>query len=159
MITTLKKISVKELLGLKRGDSGAKHIQKLLESGVSKLYRIKGNVTGYGTKTTQYGESFVLTGQFIAQSLVDGKIFKASKAYLPKDFTETIIAEFKNRGNVENGLEFTAEVSACEDSSVATGYSYTVEPVETEISRSFEEKAIKEFSALPAPKQLKLTKK
>lgn len=154
-ITTLKKISVKELLGLKRTDSGSEAMKKLLDAGHIKIFRIKGNVTGYGTKNTQFGESMVLTGQFIAQNLVDGKLFKASKAYMPKDFTETVISNFNNRGDAANGLEFTAEVSVIKDSSAGTGYTYIVEPVETEVTRSFEAQALKEFNALPAPAEVK----
>lgn len=151
-IKTLKKISVKELLGLKRGDSGAEHIKKLLEQGHEKIFRIKGNVTGYGTKSTSYGESSVLTGQFLAQNLIDGSIFQSSKAYMPKDFTETVISNFQQRGDAQNSVEFTAEVSVTKDSSSATGYSYLCTPIETEISRSWLENAVKEFTALPAPK-------
>lgn len=154
-VTTLKKISVKELMGLKRGDNGAEHMKKLLDAGHKNIFRIKGNVTGFGSKSTQYGESIVLTGQFLAQSLVDNKLYKASKAYMPKDFTETVIANFQNRGEANNSVEFTAQVSIVKDTSAGTGYTYIVEPIETEITRSWEENAMKEFSALPAPAAVK----
>lgn len=150
-IKQLKKISVKELFGLGRGDNGAENIKKLIEAGHKKIFRITGNVTGFGKKQTQFGESYVLTGQFLAQNLVSNEIFKSSKAYMPKDFTETVIANFEQRGDMASSVEFTAEVSVMKDSSVATGYTYDVSGIETAESMAWEAQAVQRFLALPAP--------
>lgn len=154
-IKTLKKISVKELFGLKRTDDGAANIKKLMEEGHTKIFRIKGNVTGFTSKATNLGESFGLTGQFLAHNLVTNELFKSSKCYLPKDFTETIISNFKNRGDAATGVEFTAEISVVKDSSSASGYTYICEPIQTADTVAWEERAVKEFTSLPAPQVVK----
>lgn len=153
-VKQLKKISVKELFGLKRGDDGAANIKKLIETGHEKIFRISGYVTGVASKNTQYGESVALLGQFIAQNLVTGELFKSSKAYMTKDFAENVAGQFKSRSDQNNGIEFKAEVSVVKDSSVATGYSYVVNPIETEETKSWEQKQLSDFAALPAPKKL-----
>lgn len=159
-IKKLKRISVKELLGFKRGDDGAAEIKKLLANGVEKIFRIKGSVTATTSKTTQYGESYALLGDFIAQNLLTGEIFESSKAYLPKSFTDDIVGAFKSRGDASSGVEFTAEVAIMTDTASGTGYSYDVTPIQTAEHQQWKAKAVMEFAALPAPevKRLKAAK-
>lgn len=151
----LKKISVKELLGLSRKDDGAEAIKKLIAEGHESIFRIKGDVTGYTTKATSLGESFALTGNFLAQSLISGEMFESSKAYLPKSFSEDIVANFANRQENAIGVGFTAEVLVLKDSSSATGYTYDVKNLETKENLAWKQQAMQEFMALPAPSKVK----
>jgi len=158
-IKTLKKISVKELFGLKRNDDGKAKMQELVKSGHKEIFVISGRVTGFASKATQYGESFALLGQFLARNQINGDVFKATKCYLPKDFTENVIGTFQNRSDESGAIEFTANVSVVEDSSSATGYTYIVEPVTTAESMAWEAKAMQSLLAIPAPEKPKAIKK
>lgn len=150
-IKTLKRISVKELLGLKRADSGKEKIQELLKQGITNVFTITGRVTGFASKATQYGENFALIGEFLARNDINGELHKSTKAYLPKDFTENVIAQFQNREANSSAVEFSAHVKILEDSASATGYTYIVEPIETIETMAWQQQAMKTLLALPAP--------
>lgn len=156
-IKNLKKISVKELLGLTRTDDAKAIMADIVKKFGSKpLFRIKGNVTGYAEKKTQYGESFMLIGQFIAQNFETNEIFKSGRAYLPKSASEEIVGQFKSRSEAQNGVEFTADVFVVTDTASATGYSYDVRPIATVETLAWEAKAMQEMLALPAPEKTAL---
>lgn len=158
-IKNVKRISIKELFSLKRADDGKKHMQSLVEAGHDQIFTITGQVTGFTTKSTQYGESHALLGNFIARNDLTSEIFKSTRAYLPNSFTEEVVSKFQQRGDAESTIEFTAHVHVMEDSGSATGYSYDVRPVRTAENMAWEAQAMQSLTALPAPEKTKKLKK
>lgn len=149
----LKKITLKEVCELGRDKTTEQVKAFFLEKAKqnAELVAIAGDMTGYGGKMTQYGESFFLTGVFFAQNRVTKALYKASKIYLPKDATETIIAAFQNRKQEADHVHFKLSVKVVEDAS-ATGYTYICEPVASPESINREAELEASFLALPAPK-------
>lgn len=148
-ITALKKITIKDVCGVERGEDVKEFMRQEAERG-GELIAIAGEVTGYGGKATQFGESFFLIGLFVAQNRKTGEVFKSSKVYLPKDVTENIMSAFISRKTDEQSVKFQLSVSVVKDKSSAVGYAYLCEPIRTPEAVSREQELLASFDALPA---------
>lgn len=97
-----------------------------------KLATIGGIVTGAGVKTTDYGDSWRLSGQFLAFNVLTGERFESSVSYLPDVVSEPLAAAVRA---TNQPVEFAVEVGVQFDRSVATRYTYYAETVR-EISQA-----------------------
>ena len=154
---TLKKITLKDILGIERG-ADVKAIMLEHAAKETELAAIAGDVRGYGGKTTQFGESLFLVGDFVAQNRVTGEVFKSQRAYLPKDATEAVVARFNSRKGDDEYVNFTLIVKVIKDKS-AMGFTYVCEPVRDARSVTREAELLATFAALPAPKEVKVIAK
>jgi len=143
----LKKLTTKDIMGLntKPTHEVKAELIKIAESDNSRLYHMKGEVTAYGGKHTQYGESFFFVGSFAAQNLQTGEIFSAGKVYLPKDVTEDLIAAFKSRSD-DSAISFDLVVGVIPDAK--QGYNYVSEPVRSPEAVDREAEMIASFKPL-----------
>jgi hypothetical protein len=148
----VKKITIKEIIGIPKDEDTKVYMTKL-SSESPEIAAIVGDVTGFGGKMTQYGESFFLTGSFMAQNRMTGEVIKSGKMYLPKDVTETIIASVKNREHATDATSLHLTIKVVPD--LSQGFTYICEPVKTIESVSREAEMEGQLLALGAPKPLK----
>lgn len=120
MVTTIKKITIKNVMG----GSGAKTMVPLIGKTVA---AIAGRVTGYRVAHSQYGESLGFQGQFAAINNLTGEQFSSNEAFLPRTLEETLKAQLSNASKLE--VEFQAEVVVGEHPT--SGFCYIVRPVST----------------------------
>ena len=151
-VEQVKKITLKEVLGLKTTDD-ARKLYMDAAKGKKPVVRIGGDVSGTGTKHTQYGESIVLYGTFVAANLLTGEIFESSKCYLPTESAEQIRDAFAARRDEYASIGFDFVFSVVESSKSGTGYTFmaSTEKTPEQISRRAE--LLGKFKALPAPKK------
>lgn len=150
----LKKITLKEICELKR-DMPKEKVVEFFQAKAeqnAEIAVIAGEMTGYGGRTTQFGESVFLTGLFFAQNRETGQMYKAGKVYLPKDATENLVSMFQQRDQADKYIRFQLSVRVVEDSG-NTGYTYVTEPVRTPESINREAELMSTFAALPAPEK------
>jgi len=161
----LSKMTIKDIVGVASGEDIKKKMRNLAEAAGAKgaeIAAIVGEVTGWGGKATQYGDTIFFTGTFIAQNQQDGSRYRSSKIYLPKNVSETIKGAFDTRKTAEDIIKFQLTVTVIEDSSVAVGYKYVVDPARTPEVVNKEAAMASVFDSLPAPqavKQLETKKK
>jgi hypothetical protein len=150
----LKKITLKAVSELGRDVSTGEVTAYFLAKAKAgtELLAVAGEMTGYGLKKSQFGDSFFLTGIFFALNRETGKLYKAGKIYLPKDATENIVAKFEARTQQDEFVKFQLTVKVVEDKSSSTGYSYVCEPIRSPESIHREAELIGALAALPAPK-------
>ncbi|HNB00943.1 MAG TPA: hypothetical protein PLK61_03995, partial [Nitrosomonas sp.] len=99
----------------------------------------------------QYGENLFLTGFFMAQNRENGRILKASKAYLPRDLVDELVAGFNSRTSADDVIKFTVSITAVESPGSAAGYTFICEPARTPEAVNRESEMLQVFLALPAP--------
>ena len=124
----VNKLSPKAILGC---DSVA--AVKSLPNGP--LFDLIGVIRGTISKTTQYGESVGLKGDFEATALVGenkGKTFRSMTAYLPNNITEMVVSRFNSDPEAKlNGLPFAVTIGKTDPpkgKASSTGYEYTARP-------------------------------
>lgn len=159
-LVQVKKITIKVVceLGRMPTDEVKAHFLNLAKHN-TEIAAIAGEVTGYGSRATQFGESFFLLGTFFAQNRGTGKLYEANKCYLPKDVTENIVNAFRNRLDASEHIEFKVIVQIVEDKSGATGYTYICKPIATPESITKRAKMMSTFLSLPAPEKKTVAKK
>lgn len=156
--TTLKKVTIKSVMGLTREADMKEFCKGLLKDKKEvEIVAVAGKVTGWGGKVNQFGESQFLIGRFFAINRQTGEQFKASKAYLPKDITENIIAAFDKRGDVNSAVEFSTTIKIVPDA--AQGYTYICEGLETPDTINEDAHLLSKIASLPAPKLIENKKK
>lgn len=155
---SVKKITIKEIIGLTgvATDEVKAHMLDLAKQGGSaaELAAIAGEVQGYGAKASQYGESFFLTGNFVSLNRQTGEILESNKLYLPKDTTENVMAEYKNRTESTDLVSIKLIIRVILDKASSTGYSYVCKPIETPELINKKAKLVALLSNLPALPQL-----
>lgn len=149
----LKKITLKEVCNVKREDDARAYFLAAAKE-ERELCMIVGEIRGYGSKASQYGESNFLTGFFMAQNRATGKIYKASKAYLPNDITEELIAAFQSRKTEDEIIKFQVTITAVQ-ADTPTGYTFVTEPARTPEAVNRESEMLQTFLAVPAPAEQK----
>lgn len=91
-----------------------------------------GIATSFDLKQTQYGESVVLMGQFMAVNAITGESFDASLAYLPDDFAAGIRKQIENSdGDVKIGFDHPVEILVAPSERGARGYTFIVRSAST----------------------------
>ena len=116
----LKKITPKTL-GVK-----AKDIIEHIDEGQSlKVYSLAGRVTDLKGYTSQYGDGFLLVGQFLAVR-DDGEEAQSTVAVLPEPMMTMVVDKFTSTGEV---IEFGVDVLIRRDDSMPLGYEWLVRPV------------------------------
>lgn len=146
----LKKITIKEVLELGREmttEQVKAHFTNLAnEQPGREIAALSGDVTGFGTKTTQFGESIYFTGVFFAQNRETGALYKAAKIYLPRDAAENLVASFGGRQQADDSIRFTMIVRLTPDPS--QGYTYVCEGIKTPQSINREAELLSMFKNL-----------
>lgn len=122
-IKKLKKISTKDIMNLTEAQT-----LEIAKSKKQDLYVIGGDVAAYGIKPTTFGPAPFVLGTFVAQNSITGERFASSKAYLPNDAAENIMAMFDKR-SVDDPVHFVMSVSVVESKKSKNGYTYMCEPV------------------------------
>lgn len=116
-------------------------------------------VEGYTIKTTNYGESVALQGEFNAINPISGEAYMSNVAYLPSDFAEMIQKKLDQRKDPGDIVEFSAMVTPVKSEKGARGYTFVMEPIQTaEVYNrrtAMLEKLKAQFAQLPAPEQEK----
>lgn len=153
-IKLLKKITIKDVLEIKRGEDSKSVLSSLAEND-TEICVISGEVTGYGVKATQYKASHFFVGMFFAQNRTNGKIFKATKIYLPEDFSENIVTTFNNKSEGTDSVRFQVSIKVVKDTSSNAGYTYICEPIKTPELINKEAEMMATFLQLPAPEKKK----
>lgn len=152
----VKKITCKQLAGIDRAKTKEETVELMKKIADEKpdYAAIVGDMTGYGTVASQYGVTTFLTGSFQAINRNTGKMYKASKVFLPKDFTDVVKAAFDGRDKQNAGVHVHCTISVVKDSSSATGYTYISQPIKNpeSINRDAELSAM--LVSLPVPKQI-----
>ena len=122
-ITAVKAITLKQLSGgIPAG--GGEFIGKVIAA-------VAGKVNGYSIKNTQYGESILLQGSFIAVSLITKETYEAPGLYLPKDYAEMIANSLdKSEAGSEILLDKLQIFCAKSDRS-GRGYTFITKSLET----------------------------
>lgn len=154
MTTTipLAKITMKTIFGLGRGDDAKQYFQNLLkEKGATELMVIQGEMNGYGGKVAQFGENVYLTGEFQCINRLTSEIFESTKVYLPKSFTETVLAKFINRAANAETIDFAASFTLAEDKGGSTGYTFVATPIRDAQAVNKRAERIATLMSLPAP--------
>lgn len=159
-IKQVKKLTSKVIMGLEGKPSHEikTFLTSLASTDAPELYHVKGEITAYGGRVTQYNkageESFFFVGFFAAQNLQDGTLLSASKIYLPRDVTEDLIAAFKTRTG-DAAVSFDLVVSLA--SHDTTGYTYVSRPQRDPEAVNREQELLASFKplALAAPKNKK----
>ena len=153
--STLKSISLKNC-GINIPVGGGDFIEKvvLLISGVANKFDIK---------NTQYGESVVLMGQFMAVNAMTGEVFESSMAYLPDDFSSGVRKQLENSdGDVAIGQHHPVEIIVAASDRGARGYTFILRDASTpEIINQKSKMAaamLGTLKALPAPAKSTTTK-
>lgn len=116
---------------------------------------INGLVDGYNIKTTNFGDSVALQGEFNAINPINGEAYLSNVAYLPSDFAAMIQKKLDNRKDSSETVEFSAQITPVKSEKGARGYTFVMEPVQTvEVYNrrtAMLEKLQSQFAALPAP--------
>lgn len=154
--TYRKTLKIKEMLGIDRGIDVKQHLTELAKKSPD-LIALAGDVRGINEISTQYGKSFKLIGDFVAENLETGECFEAGAAFLPKDAAEQLKAKFDARvaqgGDDEPYVNFACVISVVPDK--AQGFMYITKPAydPRAITRKSELRdALKSaVKALPAP--------
>lgn len=153
-ITTLRKITVKEVMGVTATgkDVTAAYLKLSDEVDGKPLMKVAGDVTAYGSKVTAMNESIFLLGMFLAQNMVTGKMFRSTKAYLPRDATENLVSTFTSqKDNDRHPVSFIYNISVQEHAK--TGHTIISEPEQTIETVNREAEMMQIFKALPPPKK------
>lgn len=85
---------------------------------------ILGNVTGIKTKTTDYGESTALLGEFEATSLLTGEMYQSAIAWLPPVVTNMV--QPQKEGEIS---QFAITLCIIGDAKSSVGYQWTFKPL------------------------------
>lgn len=152
-VKRLKKMTLKTIHEMGRTDDAKAHFASLAKN-ETLVASIVGEMTAWGSKSSQYGPSHYITGDFFARNEVTGVLYSSSVLYLPKATAEILIAAFDKRGNPEEKIKVNLSVRVVEDKSSATGYTYVVEPIETPESTSQKKELLSKLLAAPTAKML-----
>lgn len=148
-LKTLKTITLKSI-GLDIPIGGGDFLDKTVAL-------ISGVANGYHLKSTQYGESVALQGDFVVVNAITGEVFEGSTLYAPSDYAEMIS---KKLDNSENGAVVelkNVEIVVSHSEKAARKYTFicrslhTVETVNKK--KELASLMLQQLKALPAPEK------
>jgi hypothetical protein len=108
----LKKITSKDVLGSKIT--------------VGMKYLLGGTAWGHFVKSTSYGDSIGIEGDFVAVNPKTNEQFSAPVIYLPQDKAESIKNALDARQDVSECVEIKIEISTVASDKSKTGYTWLV---------------------------------
>lgn len=124
--TVTAKITMKEVMG----EDIRKYWRSLpVTTQTVEVVKVGGLVAKYEPKSTQYGESIRLQGDFRATNMQSGKQYASNRCYLPDICTDTIVALLSQRDNPSEAVKFGVVVSLNRDDKSTTGYVYGFRPL------------------------------
>lgn len=124
----LKKLTIKTMIGSKVEILGialtGREREKDVKGDPVPLLRVIGQVTGYKTGNTDYGDFVELRGSFMGTNLVTGEqMDNVSRAILPDVVADAVASAIKNGAEA---AEFAIEIDVTYDEAAATSYTYGV---------------------------------
>lgn len=124
----LKKITVKGVFGDLKSAVLASAVKdgKMNDGVVVPVMRVVGKCIRYEIKSTDFGDSICLKGNFQATNLATGEIFRGNTCYLPETAADMVAGAMEDD---TASVEFGFDIEAVSDSGVPTGYTYTVTPL------------------------------
>lgn len=94
------------------------------------IAQVAGEISGFSSKTGQYGENIAFSGEFIAKSAITGDIMETTKMFFDKGFSEILKGQFQNRGDGNSMVKFSAQISVVKYHK-APGYTFMATPLRT----------------------------
>jgi hypothetical protein len=116
----LKKITSKDVLGSKIT--------------VGMKYLLGGVAWGHFVKSTSYGDSVGIEGEFVAVNPVTKEQYSAPVIYLPQDKAESLKNALDARQDASECIEIKVEISTVASDKSKTGYTWLVTGLKTEES-------------------------
>ena len=107
-----------------------KEVMEKIEIGSRMI--VGGVAFGHFTKTTTYGDSVAIEGDFVAQDIKTGKQFTAPVLYLPTDTALSVQKRLDEREDQSECLEIKIDVSVVPSEKSTTGYTFLCSPLQTE---------------------------
>lgn len=148
-LNTVKQITLRGI-GLKIPVGGGEFLGKTVAM-------VSGRATGYHMKSTNYGESVCLNGEFVAINAITGEVFDGVQLYMPDDFARALVNKLEKS---EQGVEFEGvQIQVAGSEKAGRGYTFITRNVQTQESinakKAWAEKMLSQVKALPAPAKAK----